>query len=358
MFARFGGEEFALVWFGCDDEEISGYADQLRMNVQDAFVLSDGSKINRTASIGVAFFNDKDIRKKGFNDALKLADKACLEAKKEGRNRVVLVTDKAVNKWEREGFFLEVEDIEKGVIEKEFYYHSDVIVNSYGSEFRPEGVEALVRWAHPKLGELVPHHFLEKFDEATREKNVWHGLCEAKRAFLAANSDSDYFIFNLSASYLEANLSSVIEHFRKLGVKTEVIYIEIQDDRDGRSDLDQFYDAISALKSAGFKVSLNQIAEKTSLIKHVMKADVDMFKLNISLLKHNEGGLNVKNIRALVALASQLDIKMVVTHVSEKWEANELKLLGVTHLQGWYFNQLFQTRNSNDERIYNNISNV
>ena len=103
--ARFGGEEFAVVWFGCDNHEISIYANKLRLEVADAFVLSDGSRISRTASIGVAFFNDKDIRKKGFSDALKLADKACLEAKKEGRNRVVLATDKVVNKWEREGFF-------------------------------------------------------------------------------------------------------------------------------------------------------------------------------------------------------------------------------------------------------------
>ncbi|MFE0016833.1 GGDEF domain-containing protein [Mesorhizobium sp. NPDC059054] len=84
--ARFGGEEFALL-FSCSDIDQAGHlAETIRGKLQDhRFTLSDGRQIAITASFGVA------CGKRGPRDwrhLVERADKALYRAKSAGRNRV------------------------------------------------------------------------------------------------------------------------------------------------------------------------------------------------------------------------------------------------------------------------------
>ncbi|WP_161808152.1 GGDEF domain-containing protein [Mesorhizobium sp. 1M-11] len=84
--ARFGGEEFALL-FSCSDIDQAGHlAETIRGKLQDhRFTLSEGRQIAITASFGVA------CGKRGPRDwrhLVERADKALYRAKSDGRNRV------------------------------------------------------------------------------------------------------------------------------------------------------------------------------------------------------------------------------------------------------------------------------
>jgi len=83
--ARLGGEEFALVL----DNTLPGRAEQVAERVRDAFatrVISiEDKSFTCTVSAGVATGTAEGL---GFDDALRAADKALYEAKRNGRNRV------------------------------------------------------------------------------------------------------------------------------------------------------------------------------------------------------------------------------------------------------------------------------
>lgn len=84
--ARFGGEEFALL-FSCSDINQAGrLAETIRGKLQDhGFVIADGRRIAITASFGVA------CGQRGARDwrhLVERADKALYRAKSDGRNRV------------------------------------------------------------------------------------------------------------------------------------------------------------------------------------------------------------------------------------------------------------------------------
>ncbi len=87
LFARYGGEEFAVLCRGTGLEGATALAERLREKVRAASVEGDGRPIAVTVSIGVAtWLEQPDATKKLVTDA----DQALYEAKRAGRNRVVV----------------------------------------------------------------------------------------------------------------------------------------------------------------------------------------------------------------------------------------------------------------------------
>lgn len=87
--ARFGGEEFALVLPETDRLQATQVAERVRIRV--AAMRFDGvlAPLRMTISLGVGTSPGKGV--KGVNDLIRIADDALYAAKREGRNRVVVV---------------------------------------------------------------------------------------------------------------------------------------------------------------------------------------------------------------------------------------------------------------------------
>ena len=82
--ARWGGEEFLLVYTGCDMETTLAYLEMLVEAIREMRVEYDDKAIKITISIGVATGNGDSVDK-----VLCTADDRLYHAKKEGRDRVV-----------------------------------------------------------------------------------------------------------------------------------------------------------------------------------------------------------------------------------------------------------------------------
>lgn len=78
---RWGGEEFLIVMPGCAKEQAAGVAEKIRDQVEK----SDSGVCPITISIGVAAYTGGD-----YHVVIKNADEAMYQAKKNGRNQVVL----------------------------------------------------------------------------------------------------------------------------------------------------------------------------------------------------------------------------------------------------------------------------
>ncbi|HSH46629.1 MAG TPA: GGDEF domain-containing protein [Longimicrobiales bacterium] len=89
MVARFGGEEFALIMINASKEEALPVLERLRLAVQEhPFRNRDTQPEGRlTVSAGMAAFPADGTT---YDDLLKKADDALYQAKREGRNRVVM----------------------------------------------------------------------------------------------------------------------------------------------------------------------------------------------------------------------------------------------------------------------------
>src|SRR5678815_1004224 len=88
IFARYGGEEFAVLCRGVKRDSAAVLAERLRSLVDGTVMEHEGQRMPVTISIGVAAYPDIDVEN-GL-DLVAAADAALYEAKRGGRNRVVL----------------------------------------------------------------------------------------------------------------------------------------------------------------------------------------------------------------------------------------------------------------------------
>ena len=85
--ARIGGEEFAVMLPETTDAAATLFGERVRKQVQDWSLKVDGAKLTTTVSIGIA---GATLRTSGIETLEQAADQALYEAKRTGRNRVVV----------------------------------------------------------------------------------------------------------------------------------------------------------------------------------------------------------------------------------------------------------------------------
>jgi diguanylate cyclase (GGDEF)-like protein len=178
LVARFGGDEFALLQADAIDCMAAGsLAAKIVAMLGNPYTI-DGSEVHITASVGISHYS---AELNSPETSVMQADLALYRAKEDGRNCFRFHNrqlDQQVR--ERVTFADELRTaIECG--ELELYYQPQVEIAS-GQIY---GLEALVRWHHPKHGLMVPSLFIAiaertgsiidlgkwVFDEACRQQN-------------------------------------------------------------------------------------------------------------------------------------------------------------------------------------------
>lgn len=84
---RYGGEEFTVVLNRCDREQAFILADKIRSKIEQSHLIYSGKNIKMTVSVGVTLHHAGD----SYDDFIGRADEALYRAKKEGKNRTILV---------------------------------------------------------------------------------------------------------------------------------------------------------------------------------------------------------------------------------------------------------------------------
>ena len=90
VLGRYGGEEFLVVLPGCEAPDAQGLAERLRRCIACDPVATSMGKVSFTISLGVTTTGKGE--RMGVAAVLQRADEALYQAKREGRNRVVVVT--------------------------------------------------------------------------------------------------------------------------------------------------------------------------------------------------------------------------------------------------------------------------
>lgn len=88
VFARYGGEEFAIITRAIPRPDVFRFADRLRQETSELQIVSEGIHIPVTVSIGLATLPEDQAT--GPMDLIKIADSMLYEAKRSGRNRVMM----------------------------------------------------------------------------------------------------------------------------------------------------------------------------------------------------------------------------------------------------------------------------
>jgi EAL domain-containing protein (putative c-di-GMP-specific phosphodiesterase class I) len=264
-------------------------------------------------------------------------------AKSTGKGRY-LVFEPAMRRAESVRKEMEAE-IDRALREREFLLHYQPIVELHSGYLL--GVEALIRWRHPKRGMIAPAEFIPVAEEtgqivplgrwvlaqACREVKVWQArLPEGRQVRVSVN-----------VSAVQLAKSDICADVRKALVISEIdpgcLVIELTE-----SVLMQNSEAVlsilNELRKIGVRVAIDDFGTGYSSLTYLHRFPIDILKIDRSFVERLGGVDGGEDFaRAIITLGNTLDLEVVAEGVELEHQQRGLIELGCVAGQGYYYSR-------------------
>ncbi|WP_416580217.1 putative bifunctional diguanylate cyclase/phosphodiesterase [Micromonospora sp. LOL_024] len=206
----------------------------------------------------------------------------------------------------------------------------------------PTGVEALIRWRHPRRGWLGPGDFVRPVENSEQLGPFTRYVLDKALAVAAewAREGLDVPIsVNLSArSLLDPRLPAEIgEALRRHQVPAERLVLEITETV-VMSELEVIDQVLTTLRSMGVQLAVDDFGTGFSSLAFLDRIAVDELKVDRSfVLRMADSPKAAAIVRSTVGLAQELGLRVVAEGVETAAQRSALAELGCTSAQGYHF---------------------
>jgi len=223
---------------------------------------------------------------------------------------------------------------------------------------RLSGVEALVRWEHPKHGLLVPDEFIPLAEQSGLIKplTIWvlhHALDECQRCL-----DRGHDI-RVSINLSMANLSDlsfadeILEILNQHSVSSGCLKLEVTETA-LMEEPDNVISALHRLNAMGLRISIDDFGIGYSSLTYLQQLPVNELKIDKSFgLSLIDDANSVVIVRSTIDLAHKLGLRVVAEGVESKDTLDLLNQLGCDAVQGYYLGKPMPMREMLDWVIEN-----
>ena len=334
--ARLGGDEFAiLIEDAVGGDGLGAAVERFQSAVKAPFMLS-GNEVPMSVSIGVATARLDDAA----DELLRNADMAMYSAKRRGKGRAETFQSHMYADVKHR---LELEAALRQAIEHDGL---DLVYQPIYSlrSGRLEGVEALVRWEHPRFGALLPQHFIPLAEEtglivqlgnwvlraSCRQVRRWRELRPKVPLTIAVN------ISGRQLHELDV-VRETREALEESGVDPSALVLEITESvlmQQKGSVLER----LTELKGLGVHLAIDDFGTGYSSLSYLQRFPIDMIKIAKPFVEEIGGGLEQSALaRAIIGLGDTLKLRTVAEGVERTEQCAALMSLGCELGQGYYF---------------------
>jgi len=342
--ARLGGDEFAVILENVNTAYNAGLvAEKILQKLSAPFEIY-GQKIFISASIGIAISPEAG---NDTNTLLKNADIAMYGAKDEGKNNYKLFTDSLDNKALAR---IQMEsDIRDALARDEFELHYQPLVDVKTGEVY--AAEALIRWRHPKIKELVqPAKFITLLEEtglitkvgewvlrtACHQCKLWHE--EGMEEFCVA--------VNVSVRQLQQTepVTWIAQALCESGLDGRFLNIEITEEM-LLDNPEQAKENIRCIREMGVTVSVDNFGTGYSSLGYLMHHELDILKIDRSFINNiTTNKSTAVIIKAIIQMAHGLGLKVVAGGVEQAEQYDFLEAQGCDVIQGYLFSNPIEAK--------------
>jgi EAL domain-containing protein (putative c-di-GMP-specific phosphodiesterase class I) len=204
------------------------------------------------------------------------------------------------------------------------------------------GVEALIRWQHPRRGTLMPADFVpvvehsELLGQFTRY--VLDRALAVAAGWTAEGLDVPVAVNMSPRSLLDPNLpDEVAALLEKHGTRPDRLVLEITETV-VMSELGVIDDVLTTLRGLGVQLAVDDFGTGYSSLTFLTRVPVDEVKIDRSFVQRMVESAEVAAIvRTTVDLAHRLDLRVVAEGVETAEQRAALTALGCTAAQGFHF---------------------
>jgi diguanylate cyclase (GGDEF)-like protein len=332
---RLGGDEFVVLVDGSTDE--SG-PEAVAQRVLDALIepitiASSPQPLQVTASIGIA--KGADVTPAQL---LKDADIALYRAKNAGKHRAVVFSRSMQESVE--GHRRMELDLHHALENHEFFVVYQPTVDLATGTFT--GVEALVRWNHPKRGILEPDAFIPSLEVSGLIVPVGQWVLETscrQGALWQSRGLRTTVAVNVSAVQLERD--RIVEVVRRaLAVSRldpSLLVLEITETAIMR-DVESTLVLLNELKVLGVGIAIDDFGTGYSSLAYLRQFPIDVMKIDQSFVgSMADSPESAAVVHTMVQLGKVLGLKTIAEGVENNEQLVRLRAEGVDLIQGFLF---------------------
>jgi diguanylate cyclase (GGDEF)-like protein/PAS domain S-box-containing protein len=336
--SREGGDEFVIVLPDLEKPESAHLVANKILSELAKPIEVGGQEINVTASIGISHYpNDAtDVQQ-----LLKHADSAMYQAKDAGRNTVRFFTSDLNFLLSKR---LEVESrLRRGIERNEFFlrYQPQVDVGSG----KIIGVEALLRWNDPNLGEIFPKDFISVAEElgliVPLGEWTFRTACRQLKAWDAEGFSYLTVSVNLSPRQFVSRklLPSIKAAILETAIDANRIDLEITEAMAMRN-IEQSIEILTELRRLGSTVSIDDFGVGYSSLGQLKRLPVQTIKIDRSFISQVPDDPNSCSItEAIIAMGKRLHLRVVAEGIEQISQLEFLRANGCDAFQGYLFSK-------------------
>ena len=334
--SRLGGDEFVVLVL---EDTLAEHAIITAEKVLHALAAPHrlaGHELHITTSIGISLF---PVDGEDAGELLKNADTAMYHAKKKGKSNYQLFNS-TMNALAVERQTTEVE-LRRAISRNEFLVHYQPKVDLASG--RVTGAEALVRWAHPEKGVVLPEAFISIAEESglivAIGKMVLREACGQAKAW--ANQGMAPISIAVNVSALEFRNKQFVTNLREVlentGLEAQYLQLELTE-----SVLMRNVESSSAilrdLKHIGVQLAIDDFGTGYSSLSYLSQFPIDVLKIDQSFVQSISSNKdNGVIVNAVIGMGTSLRQRVVAEGVETQEQLSFLNAHHCAEGQGHLF---------------------
>lgn len=336
--ARLGGDEFIMLLENMQGvRQITVIVKKVLHLFDQPFVI-DGHNFSLSASIGMSIYpHDGD----SSEELIKNADAAMYHAKEEGKNTFKFYAQEmTIASFERvllESYLKEAVETGQFVL----HYQPQISLKEGGVV----GLEALIRWMHPKLGQISPDRFITLAEETRQIVPIGRFVLERACRDLRQLHDAGIFrgsmSVNVSGVQIESSdfIQTVRDVLQLTGIKPTKLEIELTETT-VMSKPQKWIRLLDTLKALGVSIAIDDFGTGYSSLSQLSRLPANKLKIDrsfIASLPEDRRACSVAD--SVIYLSDSMQMSTLAEGVETAAQLEYLKRHKCEAVQGYYFSR-------------------
>jgi diguanylate cyclase (GGDEF)-like protein len=337
---RLGGDEFGMLLENCPLDKAVEIANNLLKKI-DAFHFTwSDNTFTLGISIGVV---PVDRSTADIGCAMSAADSACYIAKESGRNQVQIAHLGDRRLQERHGEMQWVSRLTRAIEEDQFALYYQPIIPCASKATSGKHMEILLRMIDDDGSVVPPGSFLPAAEKYNMASNIDRWVIEHAMKWLVANTAQDGWPVTISVNLSGQTIGSpdmlkfIIEKMDETGVSPEHIIFEITEAA-AITNITSTTSFMLTLRGCGCRFSLDNFGSGLSSFAYLKKLPVDYLKIDGTFVRDIlSDPVDYAIVKSINELAQLLGKETIAEFVETLEVAEELRMMGVNHVQGYAY---------------------